>query len=68
MLDAMSITQCLMQFDPTTIRRLALIVSALLSMTGRVTMLGMSRWSEDGCTINCTTYLITIPNLCNINI
>jgi putative transposase len=34
--------------NATTLRRLATIVKALLSMTGRVTMLGMSRWSEPG--------------------
>ena len=34
--------------NATTWRRLAPIVEALLSMTGRVTMLGVSRWSEPG--------------------
>ncbi|MCB1765298.1 MAG: hypothetical protein KDJ22_04430 [Candidatus Competibacteraceae bacterium] len=29
-------------------RRLARIVEAMLSVTGRVTMLGLSRWSERG--------------------
>ena len=32
----------------TTLRRLASIAEALLSMTGRVTMLGVSRWTESG--------------------
>jgi putative transposase len=32
----------------TTIRQLARIVPALLAMTGRVTMLGISRWSGEG--------------------
>lgn len=32
----------------TTWRQLANIVEAMLSMTGRVTMLGISRWSEAG--------------------
>lgn len=32
----------------TTWRQLALIVEAMLSMTGRVTMLGLSRWTEAG--------------------
>ena len=32
----------------TTIRQLSRIVPALLAMTGRVTMLGISRWSGDG--------------------
>nr|MBS0020067.1 transposase [Gammaproteobacteria bacterium] len=34
--------------NATTLRRLATIVEAMLSMTGRVTMLGLSRWSEPG--------------------
>src|SRR5512138_2848292 len=32
----------------TSIRQLTCIVPALLAMTGRVTMLGISRWSEPG--------------------
>jgi putative transposase len=32
----------------TTIRQLARIVPALLAMTGRVTMLGIARWTGDG--------------------
>ena len=32
----------------TTIRQLSRIVPGLLAMTGRVTMLGISRWSGDG--------------------
>ena len=32
----------------TTVRRLAVIVEAMLAMTGRVTMLGLSRWTESG--------------------
>lgn len=32
----------------TTIRRLGRITGALLAMTGRVTMLGISRWTDDG--------------------
>ena len=34
--------------NATTVRRLAVIVEAMLSMTGRVTMLGLSRWTESG--------------------
>jgi hypothetical protein len=33
---------------PLTLNRLSLIVEAMLSMTGRVTMLGLSRWTEKG--------------------
>ena len=31
-----------------TLRHLAQIIPALLTMTGRVTMLGLSRWTEKG--------------------
>ena len=31
-----------------SLRRLAVIAQAILTMTGRITMLGMSRWSEQG--------------------
>jgi putative transposase len=34
--------------DATTLGRLRIIVLALLSMSGRVTMLGISRWAEEG--------------------
>ena len=34
--------------NATTVRRLAVIVEAMLAMTGRVTMLGLSRWTESG--------------------
>ena len=34
--------------NATTVRRLAVIVEAMLSMTGRLTMLGLSRWTECG--------------------
>ena len=31
-----------------TLNQLAIIVEAVLAMTGRVTMLGLSRWAEKG--------------------
>jgi putative transposase len=34
--------------DSTTLRRLGCVATALLTMTGRVTMLGLSRWTEAG--------------------
>ena len=34
--------------DATTLRRLVVIVFAILAMTGRVTMLGISRWADKG--------------------
>jgi putative transposase len=33
---------------PHTLKQLTIIVEAMLSMTGRVTMLGLSRWTEKG--------------------
>jgi putative transposase len=32
----------------TTLRQMSLIINALLAMTGRVTMLGISRWTDKG--------------------
>jgi putative transposase len=34
--------------SPRTLNRLTLVVEAVLAMTGRVTMLGLSRWTEKG--------------------
>jgi putative transposase len=34
--------------DKKSLRQLGLITQALLAMTGRVTMLGVSRWTEKG--------------------
>ena len=39
------LSQCL---DRTSLHRLNVIVLALVTMTGRVTMLGISRWAEQG--------------------
>ena len=34
--------------DTTTLKRLGVLVQAMLTMTGRITMLGLSRWAEKG--------------------
>ena len=34
--------------DSTSLRQLHVIIPALLAMTGRVTMLGISRWTDKG--------------------
>lgn len=48
-MDIIIVLQCLSQcLDQTTLRQLQVIVPALLAMTGRVTMLGISRWTEPG--------------------
>ena len=47
--DIIIVLQCLSQcLDKTTLRQLSYIVPAMLAMTGRVTMLGISRWTEQG--------------------
>lgn len=49
MVDIIIVLQCLSQcLDKTTWRQLSCIVPAMLAMTGRVTMLGLSRWTEQG--------------------
>lgn len=34
--------------DKTTGKRLAIVILAMLAMAGRITILGISRWTEDG--------------------
>ena len=49
MLDMMIVLGCVSQcLDATAFRQLTRISEAMLSMTGRVTMLGMSRWTGPG--------------------
>lgn len=49
MVDIIIVLQCLSQcVDKTTLGQLNCIVPAMLAMTGRVTMLGISRWTETG--------------------
>ena len=48
-MDIIVILQCLSQcLDKTSLRQLIGIVPAMLAMTGRVTMLGISRWTDKG--------------------
>jgi putative transposase len=48
----MAILALLQHLNPivskTSLRQMSLIINALLAMTGRVTMLGISRWTEKG--------------------
>jgi hypothetical protein len=47
--DILALLLCLQPCVPaTTVRQLSQIALALLSMTGRVTMLGFARWTDDG--------------------
>ena len=49
MTDIIVVLQCLDQsLSKTTLRQLGRIVPAMLAMTGRVTMLGISRWADQG--------------------
>ena len=49
MINILALLHCLSPcLDKTTIRQFSLIILALLAMTGRVTMLGISRWTEKG--------------------
>jgi hypothetical protein len=49
MFDISAILQCLAaHLDKKSLRQLDLIAQALLAMTGRVTMLSLSRWTEKG--------------------
>jgi putative transposase len=49
MLDILSLLQCLLpQIDATTMKQLKQIILAMLAMSGRVTMLGISRWAGVG--------------------
>ena len=48
-MDILALLQCLHSAVPrTTLRHCSRIVAALLVMTGRVTMLGISRWTGSG--------------------
>jgi len=49
MLDILSLLQCLIwSVDETTLKRMNIVVTALLGMSGRITMKGISRWAGKG--------------------
>ena len=49
MIEIIALLHCLNQcLDQTTTRQLERIIGAMLTMTGRVTMLGISRWADKG--------------------
>lgn len=49
MIDIIALFYCFDQcVDRTSVRQLSRIVAAMLAMTGRVTMLGISRWADKG--------------------
>jgi putative transposase len=48
-LDIVALLQCFQPFVAAmTLRQFSKIILALLAMTGRVTMLGISRWASQG--------------------
>ena len=47
--DIMVLLACLSQcVEPTPLRQLGRVIEAMLSMSGRVTMRGLSRWAGKG--------------------
>lgn len=49
MLDILSLLQCLiLEVETTTLKRMSIVMTALLGMSGRVTMKGISRWAGKG--------------------
>jgi hypothetical protein len=49
MTDILALLQCLNpELEKTTLRQMSRIITALLAITGRVTMRGISRWTEKG--------------------
>jgi len=49
MFDILTLLQCLLpEIKVTTMRQLNQIIIAMLAMSGRVTMLGISRWTLSG--------------------
>ncbi|MFM7447469.1 MAG: transposase [Leptolyngbyaceae cyanobacterium] len=49
MYDILPLLQCLMfHLDTTTLHRMSIVVTALFAMSGRITMLGIARWSGEG--------------------
>jgi len=49
MMDIVALLQSLAPYvTPTTLRQMNCIITAMLAMSGRVTMLGMSRWAGKG--------------------
>jgi len=49
MMDILALLQCIQPLmSKTDLRRMSRVVQAMLSMTGRITMLGISRWAGKG--------------------
>src|SRR5919107_1912681 len=67
--DIMVVLACLSQgMEPTTLRRLGRVIEAMLSISGRVTMKGLSRWSGKGGSYGTLQRLSnTSLNWCQLN-
>jgi putative transposase len=67
--DIMVVLACLSQgMEPTTLRRLGRVIEAMLSISGRVTMKGLSRWSGNGGSYRTLQRLFnTSLNWCQLN-
>ena len=60
--DIMVVLACLSQCaPPTTLRQLGRVIEALLSISGRVTMKGLSRWSSKGGSYRTIQRLFNTP-------
>ena len=60
--DIMVVLACLSQcVSPTPLRQLGRVIEALLSISGRVTMKGLSRWSSKGGSYRTLQRLFTTP-------
>ena len=60
--DIMVVLACLSQcVPPTPLRQLGRLIEALLSIRGRVTMKGLSRWSSQGGSYRTIQRLFTTP-------
>jgi DDE superfamily endonuclease len=67
--DIMVLFACLSQcLEPTPLRQLGRVIEAMLSMSGRVTMRGLSRWSGKGGSYRTIQrFFNTSLNWCHLN-
>jgi putative transposase len=67
--DIMVLLACLSQcLEPTPLRQLGRVIEAMLSMSGRVTMRGLSRWSDKGGSYRTIQrFFNTSLNWCQLN-
>lgn len=67
--DIMVLFACLSHYiEPTPLRQLGRVIEAMLSMSGRVTMRGLSRWSGKGGSYRTIQrFFMTSVNWCQLN-